>query len=87
MTTQQQALPALGQGEEYELRVADDPVYNVDDEREAAIVRWRLDCFERAGMESLAATALAVRRDVDRVSVERMLSAGASASQITAIVL
>lgn len=62
-------------------------IYNIDDEREAAIVAWRLTCLEAAGMEPLDASALAVRRDVDRVDVERLLDAGASSEQALGILL
>lgn len=60
--------------------------YNIDDEREARIVAWRLRCLEAAGMEPLDASVVALRRDVDRVDVERMLEAGASSAQARAIV-
>lgn len=61
--------------------------YNIDDEREAAIVAWRLRCLEAAGMEPLDASVLAMRRDIDRVEVERALKAGASSAQARGIFL
>jgi cytochrome c-type biogenesis protein CcmH/NrfF len=63
------------------------PTYNIDDEREAAIVAWRLRCLEAAGLEPLDASALAVRRDIDRVDVENLLRAGASSAQVRGICL
>jgi hypothetical protein len=63
------------------------PTYNMADEREAAIVRWRLRCFEGAGVEPLGASALALRRDIDRADVERLLQGGASSAEVCAIFL
>lgn len=77
----------LGQGEEYELRACDEPTYNLNDERESKIVGWRWECFENAGMTNLDAGVLAVRRDVDREQVERMLREGATSTQVRDIVL
>lgn len=50
------------------------------------IVRWRLDSFERLGFGVLEASALSVRRDIDREDVERMLKGGASHAQVMSIV-
>lgn len=51
-------------------------------EYDPKIVVWRAECFERAGLSSLQAQALAVRRDIDRVVVENMLKAGRTPAQI-----
>ena len=77
----------LGEGEEYELRVNDAPTYNVDEPREAKLVAWRLECFERAGVDALTASSLAVRRDIDRERVTSMAEAGATGPQLRAILL
>lgn len=77
----------LGAGDEYELRPNDTPTYNLDNERDAKIVAWRLSCLERAGLPLLDASAIALRRDIDREHVERMLGAGATPTQVRAIVL
>lgn len=50
------------------------------------LVAWRLDSFERLGFDALEASALAVRRDIDREHVQRMLNGGASHAQVMAIV-
>lgn len=50
------------------------------------IVTWRLDSFERLGFDALEASALSVRRDIDREHVERMLKGGASHAQVMGIV-
>jgi len=81
----QPAMP-IGEGEEYELRSPDEPVYNLDDPREADIVAWRVACFERAGLTNLDACVLAVRRDVDRQRVEDILAAGATSALVREIV-
>jgi hypothetical protein len=77
----------LGEGEEYELRLADVRLYNVDEPREATIVAWRLECFELTGIDSLTASSLAVRKDADRSDVERAFKAGASSSELRDIFL
>jgi hypothetical protein len=74
-------------GEEYELRPPGDPVYNVDEPKEAQIVGWRTECFERLGFGPTAAVALAVRRDVDRENVKRLVVEGCSVGLIMEIVL
>lgn len=74
-------------GEEYELRSPGDPTYNVAEERDARIIEWRTRCFKGLGFTELNAAALAVRRDVDRARVERMLGAGASHVQVMAVEL
>ena len=65
----------------------DAPTYNVEEERDAKLVAWRLECFTRAGVDELTASSLAVRRDIDRVRVERMTAAGATAAELRAILL
>ena len=75
-------LPGTGEGEEYDLRSPDELLYNLESEKDAKIVAWRVRCFERAGMTDLDATILALRRNVDRVDVERALKGGASSSQV-----
>lgn len=79
--------PEIGEGEEYEMRSAGDPVYNVNDAKERGIVAWRVDCFERLGFRGTAALALAMRRDVDRERVEKLATQGATLQQIVAIFL
>lgn len=81
-----QRLPELGEGDEYELR-AGDPLYNVGDPKEAQIVGWRVDCFERLGFAHTAALALAMRRDVDRSQVENLVAKGAAHAQVMGILL
>lgn len=77
----------LGEGEEYALRSEVTPTYNLDDAREARIVDWRVTCFEGLGFSPARAGALAMRRDVDRIEVERMAAAGASDEQVCLILL
>lgn len=75
-------------GDEYELRApSSEPLYAVDHPGERKIVSWRADCFERMGFPTLTAVALATRRDVDRERVTNMIRAGATPSQVVAIVL
>lgn len=74
------ALPNTGEGEEYTLAATPARFYSM--EHDAKIVVWRAECFERAGLSSLHAQALAVCRDVDRVVVENMLKAGRTSAQI-----
>lgn len=69
------------------MRPPGDSVYNVDETREAAIITWRADCFERYGFARYLATALAVRRDVDREYVATLIARGATPTQIAGIVL
>jgi hypothetical protein len=75
-----QPTPAIGEGDEYELRGDAPRIYSL--EHDAKIVGWRAECFEGAGLTPLQAQALAVRRDVDRVVVENMLKAGRTGAQI-----
>lgn len=69
------------------MSTTDAPTYNVDEPKEQVIVNWRADCFLGAGLDLAHALALAIRRDVDRVVVERLLSRGASSAQVVAILL
>lgn len=66
----------LGEGDEYELGLPESPTYNTADMKEAAIVKWRTECFERIGFVAVAALALAMRKDIDREKVERMVAGG-----------
>lgn len=70
----------LGEGDEYAIR--GDAALLYDSERDGAIIAWRWRCFEDAGMATLDASALAVRRDVDRVTVETYLAQGATSAQV-----
>lgn len=76
-----------GDGDEYELRPPGAPVYNVDEPKEAAIVGWRSECFERMGFGQTAALALAMRRDVDREQVKGLVHEGCAVGLIMEIVL
>lgn len=71
--------------EEYELRPAAMRVYDAD--ADAKIVDWRLRCFVALGFTELDASAMAVRRDVDRDHVERLVKEGCSVGLILDIVL
>lgn len=74
-----------GQGEEYDLRLAEARLYDPDaDER---IVFWRSACFLERGFQYADALALALRRDVDRAEVEALLDAGATHDQARELVL
>lgn len=77
----------IGAGDEYELRAADAPLYNVREPEERACANWRAKCFLDAGAELSAATALAVRRDIDAHVVVRMLERGATSTQVCEIML
>lgn len=76
-----------GEGDEYELRPPGDPVYNVDEPKEAEIVGWRAECFEALGFAQVVAVSLAVRRDVDREFVKGLIEKGATPVQVAGIVL
>lgn len=82
-----QKLPELGEGDEYEIRTPDELVYDLSDPVQRKVVGWRVDCFERLGLGVIEASALAVRRDIDRSQVENMLTNGASVNQVLSIVL
>jgi hypothetical protein len=71
--------------EEYELRSPDAMTY--DPELDARIVSWRARCFERLGLQPLHVTVLAIRRDVDRHTVERLVDLGADSGQVAGILL
>lgn len=78
--------PQPGEGEEYVLRAPTaEPLYDPD--ADAKIVAWRLTSFEDLGFDALYASTLALRRDVDREQVERMIQAGATPDQVREIVL
>lgn len=77
----------LGTGDEYELRVCDEPLYNVHEPEGQACANWRAKCFLDAGAELGAAMTLAVRRDIDAHQVTRMLEAGATSTQVCDILL
>lgn len=63
------------------------PLYDVHEPGDQAIVNWRLECFEAAGMELAAAAALAIRRDIDRARVEVLLARGATSAQVCEMLL
>lgn len=79
------ALPNLGEGEEYELRQTDTPVFDVV--ADSKIVGWRTERLEGVGFTQLTATALAVRRDIDLHSACRMVERGATHEQVARILL
>lgn len=68
--------PAKDDGEEYELRGDVQRLYDVS--VDGKIVTWRVECFMALDFTYEEAKSLAMRRDVDRVEVERMRAAGAS---------
>jgi hypothetical protein len=65
----------------------DAPTYSVEEPRDAELITWRLECFTRVGVDELTASSLAVRRDIDRARVERMVEGGATSSDLRAILL
>lgn len=67
--------------------MTESPLYDITDPEEGRVVAWRMECFERAGFAQLEASALALRRDVDRAVVERMVEDGAPPELIAEIVL
>lgn len=75
----------IGEGEEYELRPASTRLYSID--VDIKVVGWRVECFEARGMSHVQAMALAIRRDVDRAHVERLLDEGATVEQVMELVL
>lgn len=77
----------LGAGEEYELRREHTPRYDLSDDRELRIVKWRTECFERAGLPPLVSSEIALRKDIDRSRVESLVANGATHDQVRAIVL
>lgn len=73
----------IGQGEEYELRdQSEAPTYDLSEPRDAAIVGWRIECFEDLGFDNFQCLVLATRRDVDREQVARMVKQGATHDQV-----
>lgn len=73
------------QDEEYELRGDAPLLYDYD--LDGKIVGWRLKMFFDLGFDVVNATALALRRDVDRQQVSDLLAAGATPQQVTGILL
>lgn len=72
--------------EEYELRApSEERLYSP--EHDAAVIAWRAGCFEALGFAAYVAGALALRRDVDREYVTRLIRGGATHEQVTTIVL
>jgi hypothetical protein len=65
----------LGQGEEYELKDPGAHRY-YDPEADAAIIDWRTLSFMELGFNAVQSSVLAMRRDVDREYVERLVGAG-----------
>ena len=64
-----------GDGVEYDLRPDAERLYGTAD---AKIIKWRCECFEELGFAMGDALTLALRRDVDRVVVEKAIKAGNS---------
>lgn len=77
----------VGQGDEYELRECSEPTYNLEDAKECDMVNWRAKCFLGAGLDIASATALAIRKDIDRVRVETMTAQGATGAQVCGALL
>lgn len=63
------------------------PLYNPAGDIDGKIVDWRLLCFIRYGFGRIVASRLAIRRDVDRENVARLLERGATHTQVEDIVL
>lgn len=78
------ALP-LGEGEEYVLGTVSERLF--DPEHDAKIIDWRTLAFMKLGFTEFNAVALAVRRDIDREHVERLVREGCSVGLIKEIVL
>jgi hypothetical protein len=57
-----------------------------DADYDAKIIQWRAECFEKLGFATFSAHELAIRRDVDREQVERLLKAGARHAHVLEIV-
>ena len=73
--------------EEYDISPPENPIYELADPEQARIVMWRLDCFEKLGFTRTAATALAIRRDIERTRVEGLVAQGAFPHQVIGILL
>jgi len=54
---------------------------------DAKIIDWRLGCFTRLGFSKLDASALSVRRDIDRQVVADMVAGGCPPHVVMDIVL
>jgi hypothetical protein len=65
--------------EDLEYRLRSESLYDV--RRHASVIGWRADNFAAMGFSHLEATALAIRRDVDREAVAKLLARGASPDQ------
>lgn len=72
--------------EEYDLTPPDGPPL-YDAVHDHKIVAWRELCFIKKGLELVHASALAMRRDIDRVDVERLADEGATSARIAEILL
>lgn len=84
----QQSDTATGEGEEYVLvRPETARLYDVTERQDHGIVSWRVDCFQGRGFDHADALTMALRRDVDRGEVERLLDRGASHAEVVEIVL
>jgi hypothetical protein len=82
MLGEERNVRASGDGEEYDLRPADVRLYNLDLSRDSTVVAWRLECLEAAGIATLDATVMALRRDVDVHEATRLAKAGATSAQV-----
>jgi hypothetical protein len=72
-------------GEEYTLTPPDTRLYDIVHDHK--IVTWRELCFIKKGLELVHARALALRRDIDREEVERLVDEGAPSARIAEILL
>lgn len=78
-------LVRLGEGDDYSARSRTARLYDL--KHDAEIVSWRNDCFRAAGFDHPDSMALAIRRDIERPEVERLLERGASHLQVALILL
>jgi len=76
----------MGLGETYEMRPpALERLYVMAVDMK--VIGWRVECFEGRGFDHADALALALRRDVDREEVERLLDRGAKHAEVLDLVL
>lgn len=62
-------------------------LYDTTEPYEATLVAWRVDCFEGYGFPHSDAMVMALRKDVDRDYVGRLLKEGATHDEAREIVL
>lgn len=79
--------PDFSGEEEYVLVQPDARRYDLANTKDADIVAWRADAFGALGFNFVQASELAMRRDVDRAQVARLIGQGATPDQVCEIVL